>query len=149
MRQQTKVLVVDDDQPTRDLIVDVLEDEGYVVHATDTASHTLSAVETKHYDIILLDLRMPGIDGVELFHILYKRALVTMPIILMTADNKSLQELLAQGVKFILFKPFDLNTLLNCIAEALRSPRETQKQGTPVPVSQDSTTVPEDVHICA
>jgi len=148
MAPLTKVLVVDDDQPTRALIVEVLEDEGYLVRAADNAVQALAAIEAEHLDIILIDLHMPGIDGVGLFRLLDERVLATMPIILMTADNKALQELITQGVKFILFKPFNLDTLLNCVAEALHATHETQEQGVPVPATCDLATVPEDVHIC-
>ena len=143
-----KVLVVDDDQPTREFIVEALEDEGYLVRAADNAAHAFALVEAEHYDVILLDLRMPGTDGAELFRLIYERALATIPIILMTADNKAMQELITQGVKFILLKPFDLDTLLNCVAEALHAPQDTQEQGIPLPATRDLATAPEDVHIC-
>src|SRR6266545_1238160 len=98
MAPLTKVLVVDDDQPTRELITEVLEDEGYLVRAADNAVQALAAIEAEHLDIILVDLHMPGIDGVDLFRLLDERVLATMPIILMTADNKAMQELITQGV---------------------------------------------------
>jgi FixJ family two-component response regulator len=72
-----------------------------------------------------------------------------MPIIFMTADNNATQEVVTQGAKFILFKPFDLSTLLECVAKALRAPQKTQAQGIPVPAPRDPATMPEDVHICA
>jgi len=145
MAPLAKVLVVDNDQPTCEFIVEVLEDEGYLVHAANDAGHALAAAEAECYDVILLDLRMPGTDGAELFRLLYERALATMPVILMTADNKATQELIAQGVKFILVKPFDLDTLLNCVAEALRRPHGTYEQGVP---TEERSTIPKDVHIC-
>lgn len=140
MAPLAKVLVVDDDFYTRQLIAETLEDEGYLVRVADSAAQALVVVEAEHYDIILLDLRMPGTDGAELFHTLYERALATMPIILMTADQRAMQELIDEGVKFILFKPFDLETLLSCVAEALQAPNEMQ--GVP-PITT------EDVHICS
>jgi DNA-binding response OmpR family regulator len=149
MPHPKKILVVDDDQPTRDFVAEVLEEEGYLVRSAESTTHALAAIEAESYDAVLLDLRMPGINGVELFRILYERSLATMPIIFMTADNKSLQELLAQGVKFILFKPFNLDTLLKCVAEALRARQETQDQGTPLPATQDLAELSKDVHICA
>lgn len=149
MASLAKVLVVDDDQPTREFVVEVLEDEGYDVRAARDAAQALAALMADPYDAVLLDLRMPGIDGADLFRLLYERGLVTMPVILMTADNKAMDELLAEGVKFILLKPFDLDTLLNCVAEALRSPKHIQQQGTPLPVSDAQMPKPADVHICS
>lgn len=149
MPHPKKVLVVDDDQPTREVVAEVLEEEGYLVRSAESTTNALAAIEAEAYDLVLLDLRMPGVNGVELFRTLYQRSLATMPIILMTADNKSMQELVAQGVKFILFKPFNLDTLLSCVAEALRSRKETQEQGAPLPATQDPDALPKDVHICA
>jgi DNA-binding NtrC family response regulator len=149
MAPLASVLIVDDDEPTRQFITEALEDEGYIVHSADNAVRALAAIQAEHYDVVLLDLRMPGIDGVALFRLLYERALITMPIILMTADNKATAELVSEGVKFILFKPFDLDTLLNCVAETLDSPRETETQGDPLPVTEDSAALSEEVHICS
>lgn len=145
---RANVLVVDDDQPTTTMVADVLGDEGYLVRTAVNVAGALEAIEAEPPDIILLDLRMPGIDGIDMFRILHERDLITMPIILMTADNHALQELTAQGVKFILFKPFDLDTLVNCVAEALRSPYDTQKQGVPVYITEEPAILREGIHIC-
>jgi DNA-binding NtrC family response regulator len=147
MASLANVLVVDDDEPTREFVVEVLEDEGYHVQGTSGALRALAALEADRYDVVLLDLRMPGLDGVDLFRLLTERGLATMPIILMTADSNAMQELTAQGVKFILFKPFDLDTLLSCVAEALRSPKDAQAQGVPLPVDEQAA-VPHGIHIC-
>src|SRR5690349_6472676 len=138
-----KVLVVDDDQPTREFVVEILEDEGYVVLAARDAAQALAALVSEAFDAVLLDLRMPGIDGVDLFRLLYERGLATMPIILMTADNKAMEELVTEGVKFILFKPFDLDTLLNCLAEALQSPKQIRNQGAPLSTADAQAPAPE------
>jgi two-component system, NtrC family, response regulator GlrR len=148
MATKAKVLVVDDDQPTRELVVEALEDEGYFVEMVEDGSHALAALEAASFDIVLLDLRMPGTDGASLFRLLNERGLATMPIILMTADNNAMQELIARGVKFILLKPFDLDALLNCVAGALRSPKETEQQGIPIAVGAEAVAAPDDVHIC-
>jgi DNA-binding response OmpR family regulator len=145
MTSAAKVLVVDDHKPTRDFVFEALQDDGYLVRTAADAHQALAAIESERYDAILLDLRMPVIDGRDLFRLLYERNLATMPIILMTADSKAMQELVSQGVRFILFKPFDLDTLLSCVEEALRAPQSAQKQGIPVPA--DTTT--QEVHICS
>jgi DNA-binding response OmpR family regulator len=148
MPLKANVLVVDDDQPTVDFIAEALADEGYGVCTLSDAESALAVVKTDPPDVILLDLRMPGIDGVDVFRLLHNRGLATMPIIFMTADNHAMQELIGQGVKFILFKPFDLQTLLNCVADALHAPDETQAQGVPLLVPADPSNPPDDVHIC-
>ena len=148
MQQATKVLVVDDDQPIVDFITEILHDEGYTVRGAFDAMSALAAIEAEAPDIVLLDLLMPGASGSELFRALVERELATVPIILMTADNHAVQALIAQGVKFILLKPFDLDTLLDCVQRALNAPQETQEQGSPQPAQGDPSEIPEDVHIC-
>jgi CheY-like chemotaxis protein len=147
MTSGPNVLVVDDDRPTREFVVEVLRDDGYQVRSAKDAVEALAVFEEEHLDVVLLDLRMPGIDGADLFGLLTERGLATMPIILMTADNHAIQRLTSQGVKFLLLKPFDLDTLCNCITEALRSPQRTQVQGLPV-AAMSSTPQAADVHIC-
>lgn len=147
MQQATKVLIVDDDRPIVDFIMEALLDEGYTVRGAFDAVSALGAIEAEAPDIVLLDLLMPGVNGAELFRTLVERELATIPIILMTADNHAVEALIAEGVKFMLLKPFDLQTLLDCVHEALNAPQETQEQGSQ-PVQEDPNTVPEDVHIC-
>jgi DNA-binding NtrC family response regulator len=149
MQQATKVLVVDDDQPIVDFIAEVLHDEGYSVRSAFDALSALAAIEAEPPDVVLLDLLMPGASGSDLFRALVERELATIPIILMTADNHAVETLVAEGVKFILLKPFDLDTLLGCVQGALNAPQETQDQGSQQPVQADSSEIPEDVHICA
>jgi two-component system response regulator ChvI len=147
MQQAAKVLIVDDDRPTVDFVMEALLDEGYTVRGTFDAVSALAAIEAEAPDVVLLDLRMPGASGAELFRTLVERELTSVPIILMTADNHAVDALIAEGVKFILVKPFDLETLLDCVRGALNAPQETQEQGSQ-PVQEDPNTVPEDVHIC-
>jgi DNA-binding NtrC family response regulator len=149
MQQAAKVLVVDDDRPIVDFIMEVLHDEGYAVRGAFDAVSALAAIEAEAPDIVLLDLLMPGASGTELFRTLVERELATVPILLMTADNHAVEALIAQGVKFILLKPFDLDTLLDCVQRALNAPQETQEQGSPQFVQEDPSKLPQDVHICA
>jgi CheY-like chemotaxis protein len=149
MQQTTTVLVVDDDRPIVDFIADVLHEEGYAVLAAHDAVSAFEAVEAQQPDLILLDLLMPGINGAELFRTLHDRGLTNVPIILMTADNHAVQKLIAEGVKFMLLKPFDLDTLLDCVSRALKAKYETQQQGSPPSPQADLSTIPEDVHICS
>jgi two-component system, sensor histidine kinase and response regulator len=148
MQQATKVLVVDDDRPIVDLITEILRDEGYSVRSAFDALSALAAIEAEPPDVVMLDLLMPGASGSDLFRALVERELATIPIILMTADNRAVEGLVAEGVKFILVKPFDLDTLLDCVQGALNAPQETQAQGSPPLVQEDSSDHPQDVHIC-
>src|SRR5690349_1246980 len=98
MQSMTNVFVVDDDQPTVELISEIFTDEGYHVRGFHDASSALAAIEAAPPDVMLLDVRMPGVDGVDLFRVLFKRGLATMPIIFTTADTHAMQGLIAEGV---------------------------------------------------
>jgi DNA-binding NtrC family response regulator len=147
MQQATKVLVVDDDRPIVDFIMEILLDEGYAVRGAFDAVSALAAIEAEAPEVVLLDLLMPGVSGIDLFRTLLERELTSIPIILMTADNHAVEALIAEGVKFMLVKPFDLETLLGCIRDALNAPQVTQAQGSQ-PVQENSSLLPKDVHVC-
>jgi CheY-like chemotaxis protein len=59
------ILVVDDDSAIRELLVEELKDEGYQVLSVDNARDALKVVENELLDLVVLDIRMPGMDGLE------------------------------------------------------------------------------------
>ncbi len=61
-----KILVVDDETIQRDIVRDILEDQGYEVTVFGSGVEALESIKTSPVDVILTDLRMPGMDGVEL-----------------------------------------------------------------------------------
>lgn len=117
------ILVVDDEPDIRENLRDILQDLGYAV---DTAADGLSAlrlVQDKHYDVALLDLRMPGMDGLELYRrIKAIRAGTVAMIITAYAADDTAQAALEAGAWRILAKPVDLGFLMTLIGEALGQP---------------------------
>jgi CheY-like chemotaxis protein len=71
---KARILVVDDEQVVRDLVKRVLAGEGYEVDTEDNADDALKKIESKRYNLILLDIKMPGISGVELYGSIQKIA---------------------------------------------------------------------------
>lgn len=67
------VLVVDDNRELADNLAEILTDEGHVAFTAYSGEEALAAAETRHFDIVLTDIRMPGMDGVELISQLHKR----------------------------------------------------------------------------
>jgi len=59
------ILVVDDESGVRSSLSGILGDEGYVVETVETGEACLAALETRRFDLILLDVWLPGIDGLE------------------------------------------------------------------------------------
>lgn len=63
MNQNVRVLVVDDDEPVRNSLVNFLEDEGFDPVAAESGEQALDYVAKQHFDIAIVDMRLPGIDG--------------------------------------------------------------------------------------
>jgi DNA-binding response OmpR family regulator len=67
------VLVVDDNRQLADNLAEILTEEGHIAHTAYSGEEALVAAETRHFDFVLTDIRMPGIDGVELITRLHER----------------------------------------------------------------------------
>ena len=114
-----KVLLVDDEEQFLDALSQRLEARGLKVDAVTSGEDALSQVEDRNFDAIIVDLAMPGIDGIEtLKRIKAKRP--DLEIIMLTghATVKSGIEAMKLGADDFLEKPVDLNVLLEKIGEA-------------------------------
>jgi len=102
-----RIIVVDDQLAMAETVADGLADRGYDARAVESARSALAAVAADSVDVIISDLRMPGIDGLDLVD------LVHVPVIIMTAYGAvdSEQEALRRGAFRYLTKPFKLDEL--------------------------------------
>lgn len=117
-RGVTKVLVVDDDKESRDLLFEVLTTNGYSVGVVESAAAARSALENDEtYRIVIADLRMPDGSGLELVEEL-RRGTSKREIILMSSFISGTERELALdlGVDALLEKPFQLSELLELVA---------------------------------
>jgi CheY-like chemotaxis protein len=110
------ILVVDDESLVRDLLVQFLSLRGYRALGVKDGFEALSMVEQAHPDLILLDLFMPGMDGVEVLRQLRQRE-YTGGVIIITGshDEERLEEAWALGPQEVIGKPIDLEQLLMSI----------------------------------
>jgi CheY-like chemotaxis protein len=117
------LLVVDDDVDTCRNLSDILTDLGYKV---DTAHDGLSALELVRkntYDIALLDLKMPGMDGLELYRRIKELSSGTVAMVVTAyASSATAEEALTAGAWQVLSKPVDFPKLLALVGEALGQP---------------------------
>ncbi len=122
MRQNKRILVVDDNPVIQDVLKQFLG-QGYVVEVVGTASLALAAVVQKSPDAIVLDVKMPGVDGLSLLKSL-REVGVRMPIFVMTGYDSTevALEALELGATGYLPKPFDLVHLHRLITHALDEP---------------------------
>lgn len=106
------LLVVDDQMGVRRLISEALLEIGYVADQASGGREALEKLKEKEYRLILLDVKMPGMSGVETLHEIRKIS-ADVPVVLMTAYEELdiMEESERLGVKHYLCKPFDLNEL--------------------------------------
>ncbi|MEW6233541.1 MAG: response regulator transcription factor [Chloroflexota bacterium] len=126
-----KVLVVDDDRKTVGLIKLYLEKDGYRVLAAYDGRQALELTRQKRPDIIVLDLMLPAVDGLDVCRIL--RAESKVPIIMLTARTTEEDKLLGLdlGADDYVTKPFSPRELLARMRAVLRRVREEQDKGPP------------------
>jgi DNA-binding NtrC family response regulator len=120
------ILVVDDQEEICDLLQDFLSQEGYQVFTATNGSEALSLGKENELDLALLDIKMPGMDGMEVFRKL-KKVRRDMDVIILTGYGTlgTAKEAMRLGAYDYLTKPFDLSLVKNVIQEALES-RETR-----------------------
>ena len=110
------VLVVDDDDSIRQVLRLALEDEGYTVDEAADGEAALAEIDQRQPDVILLDIRMPGIDGWGFVERYRERRGHRAPIIVITASQDPIQRGAEVHADDHLAKPFDLDVLLERIA---------------------------------
>ena len=122
MRRPGFVLVVEDDANIRDVVQMALTDEGYVVETAPNGAAALELAERARPDLILLDMRMPVMDGWDFARTYRERPGPHAPIVVLTASRKVAEwaaEVSAQGY---VGKPFDLEEVLTAVAHHVHPP---------------------------
>ena len=131
--EKARVLVVDDDQGLRDLLLDYLKREGFEVAGVEDGEQMFRWLDTDCADIIILDLMLPGEDGLSLARRL--RQSHSTPIIMLSARGNDVDRIvgLEVGADDYLSKPFNPRELLARIRAVLRrhSPAAEEPQATP------------------
>lgn len=118
MTDTPRILVVDDEAPIRNLVVALLEDDGYIVEAAPAAPDVLERLTDRLPDLILLDVMMPGMDGLELLALLRADPRCSsIPVVIMSAAYTRKDAV--AGADDLLPKPFDLDDLLATVARNL------------------------------
>jgi DNA-binding response OmpR family regulator len=115
-----RLLLVDDDPGVLDLLNEYFAGQGYDVEVASSGEAALSTVRAKRPDLVILDIRMPGIDGVEVLRRL-RREDATLPVIMVTAneDVTLARETLNIGAFDYVAKPFDFTHLEQVVTAGL------------------------------
>jgi DNA-binding response OmpR family regulator len=122
------VLIVEDEDSIRQTLRYNLSQEGFVISEASTGTEALSAARRQRPDLILLDLMLPELSGLEVCRIL--RQEMTVPIIMLTAKGSELDKVvgLHVGADDYVTKPFSLNELLARVSAMLRRAEMTVKE---------------------
>ncbi len=117
-----RVLVIDDERHLRDLLQIALSDEGYAVRTAPDGPTGLALARDFKPEVIVLDVMLPKIDGIELLPML--RRITESPIIMLSAKGDASDKVLGlrHGADDYLAKPFDVDELLARLQSALRRP---------------------------
>lgn len=122
------ILIVDDDQALRETLADFLTAEGYAVEEADSVSAARSCIEAGAPALVLLDLNMPGGDGLPLAAEL--RARTDIPVIIVSGKGSTIDRVvgLEVGADDYLAKPFELRELLARVRAVLRRAQPVKRQ---------------------
>ena len=121
-----RILVIDDNRDVVDILVTFLRGEGYGMLGALTSDEGLKLVSVSRPDLVLLDILMPGLNGIEVLKRI-RSINPTTKVIIVTgnADFRLAREALELGAVAYVDKPFDLAYLKRVVALALRSKTET------------------------
>lgn len=113
MDERNSVIIVDDDERLLEIFKTALSLEGYQCETASSAESALELINKTSFDIMLTDIRMPGIEGFELTH-KAKKIIPDMAVIIMTAyaEEFSYDNAIAAGASDFIKKPFTLNELM-------------------------------------
>jgi two-component system, NtrC family, response regulator HydG len=122
-RATPRILVVDDDPDICDNLSDILSDLDYQVDTAHDGSKALELVSRQPYDIVLLDLMMPGMDGLTLYRKIKEQRAATVALLLTAfAGPTTTEDALSAGAWKVLAKPIDFPKLFHLVEEALDQP---------------------------
>jgi DNA-binding NtrC family response regulator len=126
------VLVVDDDETNREVLCHRLERKGYTVTAAADGNQALALISARRFDLVLLDIMMPGLNGLEVLRTLRQTySLTDLPIIMATAMDQSsdVVQALQGGANDYVTKPFDFAVILARIQTQLSLKRAVEQIG--------------------
>jgi DNA-binding NtrC family response regulator len=128
MDKHPRVLVVDDDENIRKVLIAILEDEGYVVESAGTAKKAIEMTKRKFYNVALIDIRLPDMEGTELL-IQIKDTIPRMRKIIVTGypTLQNAIDAVNRKADAYIMKPFDVERTLKTIKDQLKKQEEEKR----------------------
>jgi two-component system, NtrC family, nitrogen regulation response regulator NtrX len=127
LSKQARILIVDDDESIRTTLKAILEDEGYFVNTAASGKEAIQKTQETAYNLTLLDIRLPDIEGVELLKLLKENIPRTRKIML--TGYPSIQNAVAavnKNADAYLIKPVDIEKLLATVKDQLKQQEDDQ-----------------------
>ena len=121
-QHQLSILVVDDEEIMRNALKRILESEGYRVILAEDAMGLTKVLDTAPFDLILLDINMPWVDGIELCAMLKGHPAVSHVPIILVSGRKSKEDIekgFAAGCDDYITKPFEIDNIIKVVSKAL------------------------------
>ena len=128
MGEHARILVVDDDESIREVLKAILEDEGYTVESVDTAKKAIQKTKRKIYNLALIDVRLPDMEGIELLTKMSDTTPKMRKVIITGYPTlQNAVEAVNKGADVYIVKPFDMEKVLETIKEQLKEQEEAKK----------------------
>lgn len=119
-----RIMVVDDSGMTRKLISSIISREGYMVDTAENGVDALEKLYRSPFNLVIMDMNMPQMDGMELLRTLRADAQYKgVPIIVLSSNSgpDEIQKTMKAGANFYLIKPADSDKLLQCVRTLLKA----------------------------
>jgi putative two-component system response regulator len=125
----TQVLVIDDEDVIRMLVMEILEAAGHDVVGAESAERALGLLEDHHFDLVVSDVVMPGLSGLELLEAVRSRH-ASLPVVLVTGAGtyETLSQALTRGAAGLVTKPFAHADLQSAVAHALERAARSREE---------------------
>ncbi len=127
VKPRPTALVVDDDPAIREVLVELLDDEGFTTTDFASGKPALAAVEQRHFDVLLVDQWLPDMNGLQICEAARHQYGPTTVVLLVTADPRMERRVTAfnLGVDDVVGKPFHVDELLARVEANLRARQRT------------------------
>ena len=127
MTESARILVVDDDESIRRTLAAILEEQGYIVDTAENAREAIQKSNTKFFNLALVDIRLPDIEGTRLLTTM-KETIPPMVKIIITGypSLQNAMEAVNKGADAYILKPLNIDNVLSTIKEHLKKQQEAK-----------------------
>lgn len=128
MDSDARILIVDDDENIRKVLMAILEDKGYDMEAVGTAREAIKRIEKKFYNLALIDIRLPDMEGIDLL-MKIRDTTPRMRKVIITGypTLQNAVDAVNRGADAYIMKPFDVERMLSTIREQLKKQEQEKK----------------------